>query len=578
VKRLQHELNMQTEKHDAIHRRQAEEGRIRDEEAKRERCESERLRTAAEETRKREEEERQQREEDARQRRVEQLVAVQRKQEEKQVREHLKPKQAEETQMVKRNVSRTTNDGKPPVRAKRDPSQLVQSAARKKAELDADAERRSLELAHHQQREQEVRKKVEQMNKEKAQQLELKKKQEQEAAKQVADEARKKEVQRKAAEEAERIKEIKRKEEALALQQQKAAEEALQQQKAAEEAKKRLEAIKEKKLAEEAKKREKEQADAKRKEIEARKQALVEKKAQLLKERNALMPTATTVTTASYRADFDFTARSDHELSFRQGDILTVSHASQEVEQGWLMGKVNGREGLFPQNYCTKLETMPSMQPQRTHTDKSRSPSPPQTSLAPVARPRPQARNPSPLSTSSGDDIYAVPDKSVKRRETSPDTLLPVGVMTMVHPHSAPCSPTRQMSPAESDGEKETTQSRESSPEDLFKVIALYPWRAQKDDHLSFGKDDIITVYDQNEMWYSGTLGGKTGWFPKSYVKPILGRKTMSQSQSQSVLPEVQSSSSFAEVSTSTPAGKKPEIQTCAVKPQGELSVIQMRV
>jgi hypothetical protein len=45
-----------------------------------------------------------------------------------------------------------------------------------------------------------------------------------------------------------------------------------------------------------------------------------------------------------------------------------------------------------------------------------------------------------------------------------------------------------------------------------------------------------------------------------------------------SVLPEVQSSSSFAEVSTSTPAGKKPEIQTCAVKPQGELSVIQMRV
>ena len=215
------------------------------------------------------------------------------------------------------------------------------------------------------------------------------------------------------------------------------------------------------------------------------------------------------VTTIHYQAEFDFAGRSDHELSFRQGDVLTVSDTSKEVEQGWLMGTLNGREGLFPENYCIKLEAMPSVQPQKTLRDKSHSPPPPQILLAPVARPRPHARNPSPLSTSSGDDVYAVPDKSVKGRETSPDGLLPTRVMAQLYTHSAPCSPTRQMSPAESDGEKETLESRESSPGDLFKVVALYPWRAQKDDHLSFGKDDVITVYDQNEMWYSGTLGGK---------------------------------------------------------------------
>ena len=53
--------------------------------------------------------------------------------------------------------------------------------------------------------------------------------------------------------------------------------------------------------------------------------------------------------------------------------------------------------------------------------------------------------------------------------------------------------------------------------------MALYPYRAKKDDHLSFNKNDVIIVKEQQDMWWSGELNGYMGWFPKSYVKLLGG-------------------------------------------------------
>lgn len=50
-------------------------------------------------------------------------------------------------------------------------------------------------------------------------------------------------------------------------------------------------------------------------------------------------------------------------------------------------------------------------------------------------------------------------------------------------------------------------------------AVAQYPWKARKDTHLTFAKGDKITIVEQQEMWWQGELNGKTGWFPKSYVK-----------------------------------------------------------
>ena len=49
--------------------------------------------------------------------------------------------------------------------------------------------------------------------------------------------------------------------------------------------------------------------------------------------------------------------------------------------------------------------------------------------------------------------------------------------------------------------------------------MALYPYRAKKDGHSSFNKNDVIIVKEQQDMLCSGELNGNMGWFPKSYVK-----------------------------------------------------------
>ncbi|XP_037882780.1 intersectin-1 isoform X1 [Glossina fuscipes] len=63
----------------------------------------------------------------------------------------------------------------------------------------------------------------------------------------------------------------------------------------------------------------------------------------------------------------------------------------------------------------------------------------------------------------------------------------------------------------------------------LDKVVALYPYKAQNDDELSFDKDDIISVLGRDEPeWWRGELNGLTGLFPSNYVGPFVtsGKKS----------------------------------------------------
>lgn len=48
---------------------------------------------------------------------------------------------------------------------------------------------------------------------------------------------------------------------------------------------------------------------------------------------------------------------------------------------------------------------------------------------------------------------------------------------------------------------------------------ALNDFEGKEMNHLSFKAGDVITVIEQQDMWWSGELRGKTGWFPKDLVK-----------------------------------------------------------
>ncbi|KAL3971707.1 carboxypeptidase N regulatory subunit [Sarotherodon galilaeus] len=165
-----------------------------------------------------------------------------------------------------------------------------------------------------------------------------------------------------------------------------------------------------------------------------------------------------------YRALYPFDARSHDEISITPGDVIMVDE-SQTGEPGWLGGELRGRTGWFPANYAERI----------------------------------------------------------------PDSEAPI---TLRSTASATTSSTQQPMTTPPPAPGHTASSTTSSSNSNWKVEglqaqALYPWRAKKENHLNFNKNEIITVLEQQDMWWLGELQtGQRGWFPKSYVKLISATTT----------------------------------------------------
>ncbi|KAF8003903.1 hypothetical protein HF325_001351 [Metschnikowia pulcherrima] len=55
-----------------------------------------------------------------------------------------------------------------------------------------------------------------------------------------------------------------------------------------------------------------------------------------------------------------------------------------------------------------------------------------------------------------------------------------------------------------------------------FQVKALHEYKSDYDDDLQFAAGQVITVTDiEDDEWYSGTYGGKSGLFPKNFVETL---------------------------------------------------------
>lgn len=53
------------------------------------------------------------------------------------------------------------------------------------------------------------------------------------------------------------------------------------------------------------------------------------------------------------KAVFDFEAENDGELSFKEGDIITLTN---RLDENWLEGEIRGRTGIFPSNYVEVIK------------------------------------------------------------------------------------------------------------------------------------------------------------------------------------------------------------------------------
>ncbi|XP_061822665.1 intersectin-1 isoform X2 [Nerophis lumbriciformis] len=256
-----------------------------------------------------------------------------------------------------------------------------------------------------------------------------------------------------------------------------------------------------------------------------------------------------------YRALYPFDARSHDEISIAPGDVIMVDE-SQTGEPGWLGGELRGRTGWFPANYAERIPD--SEAPISLRASASATP----TSIQqPISTP-PPAPGPASSSTSSANSNWADfsttwPSNTSSQTDSEGWDAWPTSSAAPNPSLSVPSAQQRQRSaftPA--------TMTTGSSPSPVLgqgekveglQAQALYPWRAKKDNHLNFNKNEIITVLEQQDMWWLGELQtGQRGWFPKSYVKLI------SATMMPPVAVSARSNNSETTLPESPPNGKRP--------------------
>lgn len=269
-----------------------------------------------------------------------------------------------------------------------------------------------------------------------------------------------------------------------------------------------------------------------------------------------------------YRAVYPFDARSHDEISIAPGDVIMVDE-SQTGEPGWLGGELRGRTGWFPANYAERIPD--SEAPISLRATASATPT---SAQQPITTPPPAPGHTSSSSTSANsnwaDFSTTWPSNTASQSDSEGWDAWPTSSTSQNPSLSVPSAQLRQRSaftPA--------TMTTGSSPSPVLgqgekveglQAQALYPWRAKKDNHLNFNKNEIITVLEQQDMWWLGELQtGQRGWFPKSYVKlisatmpPPAGAAARSKNTSESG------------VSESPPNGKRPSPSPTKPSESGE--------
>ncbi|XP_055558594.1 intersectin-1 isoform X2 [Falco biarmicus] len=237
-----------------------------------------------------------------------------------------------------------------------------------------------------------------------------------------------------------------------------------------------------------------------------------------------------------YRALYPFESRSHDEITIQPGDIVMVDE-SQTGEPGWLGGELKGKTGWFPANYAEKIpenEVPASVKPAV------------EAAAAPkvsVHETTTSLGTPAPTECTTTANNWADfsstwPTNTSDKQETDNwDAWAAQPSLTV--PSAGQLRQRSAFTPATVTGSSPSPVLGQGEKVEGLQAQALYPWRAKKDNHLNFNKNDIITVLEQQDMWWFGEVQGQKGWFPKSYVKLISGpiRKSTSMDSGSSESP-----------------------------------------
>ncbi|XP_020310689.1 CD2-associated protein isoform X3 [Oncorhynchus kisutch] len=164
--------------------------------------------------------------------------------------------------------------------------------------------------------------------------------------------------------------------------------------------------------------------------------------------------------------EYEYDALHEDELTLRLGDV--IRNVCRIEEEGWMEGDLNGKRGLFPDNFIKEVK-----EPKEVNVTKEE-------------EELPQRRE-----KSAGNVANLVQRMSTYG--------IPAGGF---QPHSQPR------------GLKKMSKKRQCK--------ALFDYMPQNEDELELKIGDTIDIDEEvEEGWWSGTMNGKSGLFPSNFVKEI---------------------------------------------------------
>uniref|UniRef100_A0A667G3D2 SH3 domain containing 19 n=1 Tax=Lynx canadensis TaxID=61383 RepID=A0A667G3D2_LYNCA len=208
-------------------------------------------------------------------------------------------------------------------------------------------------------------------------------------------------------------------------------------------------------------------------------------------------------------ARFEYIGDQKDELSFSEGEIIILK---EYVNEEWARGELRDRIGIFPLNFVELMEDHPISGANISSTK-----------TPPKAKKEDSGAN-SQDNSLSGEWCEAIHSFTA---ETSEDLAFRRGDRILILEH------------VDSDWYKGRLHDREGIFPAVFvrpcqaeaksmsalalkgkKAKALYDFRGENEDELSFKAGDIITELESvDDDWMSGELMGKSGIFPKNYVQ-----------------------------------------------------------
>ncbi|XP_064261256.1 intersectin-1 isoform X1 [Passer domesticus] len=237
-----------------------------------------------------------------------------------------------------------------------------------------------------------------------------------------------------------------------------------------------------------------------------------------------------------YRALYPFESRSHDEITIQPGDIVMVDE-SQTGEPGWLGGELKGKTGWFPANYAEKIPDSEVPASAKPVAEPSAAPKVSvQESSTALGAPAPAE---APAAANNWADFSSTWPANSSEKAESDNWDAWAAQPSLTVPSAGQLRQRSAFTPATVTGSSPSPVLGQGEKVEGLQAQALYPWRAKKDNHLNFNKNDVITVLEQQDMWWFGEVQGHKGWFPKSYVKLISGpiRKSTSMDSGSSESP-----------------------------------------